>query len=166
MANDEYYIVYKSILPEYFESVINAKSMVEDEKQSVSNACKKFNISRSTYYKYKDKIFTASKSYGRKCIFGIRAGDKKGVLSAVIAEFYEDHLDFTPLGDVISSVVTLIQGHPDTDFYFKHSTEENTVELDTRELREILEGVPLNSYEVIKWIEDYLKEQYDGPHEE
>ncbi|MBQ6551886.1 MAG: sensor histidine kinase [Lachnospiraceae bacterium] len=84
----------------------------------------------------------------------------------VIAEFYEDHLDFTPLGDVISSVVTLIQGHPDTDFYFKHSTEENTVELDTRELRQVLEGVPLNSYEVIKWIEDYLKEQYSGPHEE
>ena len=49
---------------------------------------------------------------------------------------------------------------------FRHSMEDNTVELDTRELRTVLEGVPLNSYEVIKWIEDYLKEQYDGPHEE
>ena len=86
--------------------------------------------------------------------------------TAVTAVFYEDHLDFTPLGDVISSIVTLIQGHPDTDFYFRHSMEDNTVELDTRELRTVLEGVPLNSYEVIKWIEDYLKEQYDGPHEE
>ena len=84
----------------------------------------------------------------------------------VTAVFFEDHLDFTPLGDVISSIVTLIQGHPDTDFYFRHSMEDNTVELDTRELREVLDGVPLNSYEVIKWIEDYLKEQYDGPHEE
>ena len=86
--------------------------------------------------------------------------------TTVTAVFFEDHLDFTPLGDVISSIVTLIQGHPDTDFYFRHSMEDNTVELDTRELRTILEGVPLNSYEVIKWIEDYLKEQYDGPHEE
>ena len=86
--------------------------------------------------------------------------------TAVTAVFYEDHLDFTPLGDVISSIVTLIQGHPDTDFYFRHSMEDNTVELDTRELRTVLEGVPLNSYEVIKWTEDYLKEQYDGPHEE
>ena len=86
--------------------------------------------------------------------------------TTVTAVFYEDHLDFTPLGDVISSIVTLIQGHPDTDFYFRHEMEENTVELDTRELREVLEGVPLNSYDVIKWIEDYLKEQYDGPHEE
>ena len=34
------------------------------------------------------------------------------------------------------------------------------VELDTRVLRETLEGVPLNTYEVIKWIEEYLKEQY------
>ena len=83
----------------------------------------------------------------------------------VTATFYTDHIDFTPLGDVVSSITTLIQGHPDTDFYFRHSMEDNTVELDTRELRTVLEGVPLNSYEVIKWIEDYLKEQYDGPHE-
>jgi hypothetical protein len=27
-------------------------------------------------------------------------------------------------------------------------------------LRETLEGVPLSTYEVIKWIEEYLKEQY------
>ena len=89
MFNDEYYIVYKSILPEYFESVIEAKSMVEDEKQSVSSACKKYGISRSTYYKYKDKIFTASKSYGKKCIYGIRARDKKGVYNAILSELYE-----------------------------------------------------------------------------
>ena len=66
----------------------------------------------------------------------------------------------TPLGDVISSIVTLIQGHPDTDFLFKHIFSDKTVLLDTRELKTVLEGVPLNSYEVIKWIEEYLKEQY------
>ena len=101
MVNDEYYIVYKSILPDYFESVINAKSMVEDEKQSVSNACKKLNISRSTYYKYKDKIFTASKTYGRKCIFGIRATDKKGVFNAIISDLYESGVNIISVNSTI-----------------------------------------------------------------
>jgi len=78
----------------------------------------------------------------------------------VTAVFNKNHLDFTPLGDVVSSVTTLIQGHPDTDFYFSHKKGGGEVTLDTRELREVLEGVPLNSYEVIKWIEEYLKEQY------
>lgn len=80
--------------------------------------------------------------------------------TSVTARFYKNHLDFTPLGDVISSVTTLIQGHPDTDFLFSHTTGAGHVRLDTREIREALGGVPLSEYEVIKWIEEYLKEQY------
>ena len=79
------------------------------------------------------------------------------------AVFYKDHLDFTPLGDVVSSIITLIQGHPDTDFYFCHRNETLKAELDTRQLREVLgDDVALNTYEVIKWTEDYLREQYQG----
>ena len=75
--------------------------------------------------------------------------------------FYKDHLDFTPLGDVISTLTTLIQGHPNVDFLFLHKTEKGEVKLDTQELREMLDGIPLDTYEIIKWIEGYLKEQYD-----
>ncbi|MBQ6847967.1 MAG: ATP-binding protein [Clostridia bacterium] len=78
----------------------------------------------------------------------------------VCAVFYKNHIDCIPLGDVVETVATLIQGHPDTDFLFTHKTEEKEITLDTRELREVLEGVPLNTYEVIKWIKEFLKEQY------
>ena len=78
----------------------------------------------------------------------------------VKAAFYKNHIDFTPLGDVVSTITTLIQGHPETDFLFIHQIGEGQVMLDTRELRETLEGIPLNTYEVIKWIEEYLNEQY------
>ena len=81
--------------------------------------------------------------------------------TTVTATFNKNHLDFTPLGDVTSSVVTLIQGHPDTDFLFSHTKGESEVRLDTRELREVLEGVPLDTYDVIQWIEGNLTEQYD-----
>jgi hypothetical protein len=81
--------------------------------------------------------------------------------TVVTATFYKNHIDYTPLGDVVASITTLIQGHPDTDFLFTHKTEEREVALDTRELREVLgEDVPLNTYDVIKWIEDYINEQY------
>ena len=81
----------------------------------------------------------------------------------VTALFYTDHIDFTPLGHIVATLTTLIQGHPDSDFLFCHKTQDRTVELDTRELREILEDVRLNSYEVIKWIEGNLLEQYSDP---
>ena len=81
--------------------------------------------------------------------------------TTVTAVFFKNHIDFTPLGDVISSIVTLIQGHPNTDFLFRHSTERGAVELDTREIRAVLEDVPLDTYEVILWIRESLGEQYN-----
>ena len=77
------------------------------------------------------------------------------------AIFFKNHIDFTPLGDVTSSIVTLIQGHPDTDFLFCHKTERGEVTLDTREIRAVLEDVPLDTYEVICWIRSNIEEQYD-----
>jgi len=84
----------------------------------------------------------------------------------VTATFDMNHIDFTPLGDVNESVLTLIQGHPDTDFLFRHQTADRVVELDTRQLREILEDVPLNSYDVMIWIGGYLREQYEASEED
>lgn len=80
--------------------------------------------------------------------------------TTVTAVFNKNHIDFTPLGDVTSTLTTLIQGHPDLDFMFIHKTGEREVKFDTRDLRKELEGIPLNNYEVLKWIEEYIKEQY------
>ncbi len=78
------------------------------------------------------------------------------------ALFYKNHMDFTPLGDIISTVVTLIQGQPDISWRFVHKMKDKTVELHTDEMKEILGDVPLDNFEVISWINEYLKEQYDG----
>ncbi len=78
----------------------------------------------------------------------------------ISASFNKKHIDYTPLGDIVESVVTLIQGHPDTDFEFIHSLSGERVELKTRELREVLGDVPLNTFDVIVWIREYLTQQY------
>ncbi len=80
--------------------------------------------------------------------------------TTVTAVFFKNHLDFTPLGDVVSTVTVLIQGSPDIDWQFVHNFNGDSVELNTKDLREILGDVPLDNYEVIKWIEDFLKEAY------
>jgi len=79
----------------------------------------------------------------------------------ISASFYKNHIDCTPLGDTAASIVTLIQGHPEIDFLFEHKKGGGSVRLDTREIREILGDTPLNTYDVIVWIGDYLKEQYN-----
>lgn len=82
--------------------------------------------------------------------------------TTVRATFHTDHIDCMPLGDVTATLVTLIQGHPQEELAFSHRTDAGTVTLDTRQLREVLGDVPLDTYEVLKWIEGYLREQYQS----
>ena len=84
--------------------------------------------------------------------------------TVVTARFFTDHIDFTPIGDLIATMQTLIMGSPEIDFTFLHDMNGRRMELDTRELRAVLgEDVPLDSYEVIEWIGGFLREQYENP---
>lgn len=78
----------------------------------------------------------------------------------VEALFYPAHIDFEPLGDVVSSLITLIHGSPDIDWVYTHKTPKGEVSLDTEQLREVLGDVSLAEFEVLQWIEGYLREQY------
>lgn len=82
--------------------------------------------------------------------------------TVVTATFFTDHIDFTPIGDLVASIETLIMGSPEIDFTFVHNMNGRQVTLDTRQLREVLGDVPLDSYEVIQWIGQYLREQYEA----
>ena len=77
------------------------------------------------------------------------------------ALFYKNHLDFTPLGDIVSTVVTLIQGSPDIRWIFVHKTPRGEISLDTDELKAVLGDVPLSAPDVLVWIGENLKEQYE-----
>ena len=78
------------------------------------------------------------------------------------ALFYKNHIDMTPLGDSVESVITLIQGNPDIDFLFIHKIENKEIGLDTRQMREVLGDIPLNSVEVLGWAAETLHEQYNN----
>ena len=76
------------------------------------------------------------------------------------ARFGKNHIDFIPLGDMIETVKTLIQGSPDVNFTYRHITEDREVTLSTEELREILGDISLAEPEFLSWIGSYLGEQY------
>lgn len=88
MKKNEYYIVHNSILPDYFEQVIKVRELINDKGYNISDACKMENISRSTYYKYKDCIFRPQKTIGCKAMFSIKTEDEKGILSNILQVIY------------------------------------------------------------------------------
>lgn len=77
------------------------------------------------------------------------------------ALFYKNHIDFIPLGDVISTMSVLIQGSPEIRWMYTHTVPHGEVSLDTEELAAVLGDVPLNTPEVLTWIGEFLREQYD-----
>ena len=82
-----------------------------------------------------------------------------GVGTRVRTLFKTDSIDFTPLGDIDSTVITLITMNTDRDFTYRYGIDENEFILSTAELKEILGDVPLSEPSVTMWIKDYLAEQ-------
>ena len=72
--------------------------------------------------------------------------------------FVRSHIDTPPLGDMTETVITLIHGAPDVDFLYRYETDLQTMTFDTREIREVLEDVPLNMPDVLDWIRGSLNE--------
>ena len=61
--------------------------------------------------------------------------------------FQYRHIDRAPLGDIETTLMVLIAGHPEIDFCFRHSISGRSYELDTRDLSVALEGIGLGSPE-------------------
>jgi len=53
----EFYLIEKSVLPDVFSKVIEAKTLLRTGQcKTINDAAKKANISRSVFYKYKDSV--------------------------------------------------------------------------------------------------------------
>ncbi len=83
---------------------------------------------------------------------------QKGVGTVVTATFVISSIDRMPLGDMTSTMHSLITLNKDTDFVYSYKVNERGFVLDTRELREILEGVPFDVPDVSDYIKEYLSE--------
>jgi len=117
---EDYLIVHKCILPDYFEKVLEARHLMESGRiREVSQACKTVGISRSTYYKYKDFIMEPSNMNGeRKAVISLMLAHEPGVLSALLKI----------ISDAGASVLTITQSLP------VHSSANVTISLDVSSL--------------------------------
>lgn len=111
----DYLIVHKKILPVYYEKVLQARNLLESgAERDVSAAVRAVGISRSTYYKYKDYIYSPDGGeMGRKAVISMLLSHEIGVLSTALNRLSSmgvNVLTITqslPIRDVASVVMTL-----------------------------------------------------------
>ena len=86
---------------------------------------------------------------------------EKGVGTKITAIYKTDSIDFTPLGDIASTIVTIVSMNADKDFLYRRVLDDKEFIFSTVEIKKILEGVPLSEPSVMNWIEEHLNEQYN-----
>lgn len=88
--------------------------------------------------------------------FSIRS--QQGVGTWVEANFFTNHIDMVPVGDMKETVLLLVITNPHLDFTYTRRRDQAAFTLDTRKLRVILGDVPLNDPAVSTWLRGYLDE--------
>ncbi len=78
--------------------------------------------------------------------------------TTIICNYVLSHIDRMPLGDMVSTIHTLITGNTNIDFVYTYRVDEYSFTLDTKEFRAILGDIPLNNFEVSNYIKEYLFE--------
>ena len=81
------YVVSGDILPDVLEQVMQARILLQSGKaKRISEAVKMVGISRGTYYKYKDAVFSFNaEQSNRKAIISMILRNEKGTLSKVLS---------------------------------------------------------------------------------
>ncbi len=103
MANDRFVVVSEDVLPEVISKVLEAKRLIaQGVCRTSTEACKKADVSRSAYYKYKDSVYLyTDRITSRVVTFYIILCDRVGVLSEVLSFFYKSRANILTINQNI-----------------------------------------------------------------
>lgn len=83
---------------------------------------------------------------------------EKGVGTSVFCSFERDNIDRAPLGDMSTTIMTIVNSLENCEFIFVHEVDDKFYEFSTKKIKEILEENVLTSPEILLWIKEYIEE--------
>ncbi len=131
----------------------NGKGM---DEEAVKNVINPFFTSRTTRKVGLGVPFfkQAAESCGGR--FAIKS--QPGVGTEIEAVFDTNNIDYTPLGEVWDTIAILIQMNETLDFVYTVKKSGQEFVCDTRQIKEIMEGMPLSDLAVVQWIKEFIRE--------
>ena len=82
---------------------------------------------------------------------------KGGEGTRVVAEFKLSHIDRQPLGNIASTLVTLVAGNTDVDFIYRHRHDGREYIFDTRDIKKEIGDLPMNHVKVLIFIKEHVQ---------
>jgi signal transduction histidine kinase len=83
---------------------------------------------------------------------------QEGRGTTLMAEFVHNHLDRPPMGDMAGVMVLLVGANPEIRFIFTHRVENEEYTFDTEEVKEVLDGLPINDPQVMRFLKEMITE--------
>lgn len=138
----KFYVVSSDILPEVLDKVMEAQNLLQTgQAKRISEAVKMAGISRGTFYKYRDAVFSFNaETSRRKAIINMTIQDVKGVLSVILALIAKMNCNVLainqtiPINKVSSVVLTLDISDLEISIYALTSMLKNLERVDKAEL--------------------------------
>ncbi|MGO9016245.1 MAG: ATP-binding protein [Dissulfurispiraceae bacterium] len=92
--------------------------------------------------------------------FALESSPGAGTLITVV--FQRSHIDRKPMGNIGSTMVVLISGHPEIDFTLTYVRDDFSYQFDSSAVKKTLDGVPINLPDVLKLIQGDINEAVQG----
>jgi len=98
------------------------------------------------------------KAAAEACEGSLNIQSQPGQGTTVEVVFKHSHIDRMPLGDLTSTLLTLLIGTPDIHWIFEYRVNDQTFVFDDEPIKETLDGVPLTEPAVMKYIRAAIRE--------
>ncbi len=93
-----------------------------------------------------------------QCNGNLLLESEEGTGTTLIATMHHDHIDRPPLGDIASTMQIILCLNENINFIYKHVVNGNEFVIDTKEIKDELDGVPLNQPDVMLWMKETVQE--------
>ena len=91
----------------------------------------------------------------------LEISSKIGEGTEISVSFKKANIDCPPLGDIGSTVTTLIQGSPDKNYTVNYQTDKGEFTMETTVFKNELGDIPLDEPAILAWIEEWFKENLE-----
>jgi len=72
--------------------------------------------------------------------------------------FSHSNIDRPVLGNIAETMMLLVGANPEMDFLYKHTTPEGEYVFDTKEVKDVLEGVSLSDPNILLYLKEMINE--------
>jgi len=93
-----------------------------------------------------------------RCSGYLKIESKVGLGTTVFCSFERDNIDRAPLGNMGETIMTIINSADNLELLYIHKTDYGGFTFDTREVKEMLDGMDINDINILLWIKEYINE--------